>query len=585
MTKKYAYTAAGLILLAALALAFFSLRGDSITTDESPHIVSGYSYLTQKDMRLNPEHPPLIKDLAALPLLFQNINFDTGHPSWINDINGQWSAGSHFLYESGNNPETIALSARGAILLIFALLGLLVFKITKDKYGRAAALVALALTVFSPNILAHGRYVTTDIGASLGFLLAIYCLTRFLDKPGGWNLALAGASFGLAQLLKFSCFLLIPLYGFVLLVFYVSQNYQERHWGQSIFKLVKNLLAIIVIGYLLVWPVYQYHTWNYPTERQKNDTEIILNSFSYKPAANLVVQMTEKPILRPYAQYLLGLLMVMQRSGGGNTAYFLGEVSSTAWKSYFPVVYLLKEPVPVLIIMLVAVYYWFKRIFGTKKSLARLAEWVQKKPFEFAGLSFIVLYWTTSILGNLNIGLRHILPTLPFFYILAAGKITEWFREKKTISSRVGRGVLVFILMLWFITESVLTFPFYLSYFNTLAGGPANGYRYVADSNLDWGQDLKRLASFVEANNIEKIRLDYFGGGSPSYYLGDKYEKLDAGDISQRNGWLAVSATLLQGGRAAAAQGFDQNTTYYKWLDKYEPVAEIGYSIFVYKLD
>ncbi|MEK7609244.1 MAG: hypothetical protein AAB476_02085, partial [Patescibacteria group bacterium] len=84
---------------------------------------------------------------------------------------------------------------------------------------------------------------------------------------------------------------------------------------------------------------------------------------------------------------------------------------------------------------------------------------------------------------------------------------------------------------------------------------------------------------------IDKIKLDYFGGGNPEYYLGDKYEKLDAGNLGQRHGWLAVSATLLQNGRARAAKGFDQNTSYYRWLDKYEPVAKIGYSIFVYKLE
>ncbi|MBI2052149.1 MAG: hypothetical protein HYT38_00520, partial [Candidatus Sungbacteria bacterium] len=85
---------AAVIIISALGLAVFSVRGDAVTTDESPHITAGYSYLTQKDMRFNPEHPPLIKDLAALPLLFQKINLDTEHYSWKNDVNGQWAAGS-----------------------------------------------------------------------------------------------------------------------------------------------------------------------------------------------------------------------------------------------------------------------------------------------------------------------------------------------------------------------------------------------------------------------------------------------------------------------------------------------------------
>src|SRR3989344_4140327 len=135
MTKKYAYTAAGLILLAALALAFFSLRGDSITTDESPHIVSGYSYLTQKDMRLNPEHPPLIKDLAALPLLFQNLNAPVESASWTEDVNGQWEFGRLFFFESGNNPDSIMRASRTMMLLLLALTGIYLFKWARERYG------------------------------------------------------------------------------------------------------------------------------------------------------------------------------------------------------------------------------------------------------------------------------------------------------------------------------------------------------------------------------------------------------------------------------------------------------------------
>jgi hypothetical protein len=347
-------------------------------------------------------------------------------------------------------------------------------------------------------------------------------------------------------------------------------------------KCIWNLLIIFTIGFLLIWPVYQYHVWNYPAERQKSDTEFILTSFPFHPAANLTAWLADKPILRPYAQYLLGLLMTMQRSAGGNTAYFLGDVSSTAWKSYFPIVYLIKEPLPVLILILLTL---LAVVMPRKREWSGIKKWVADNPAEFTWISFIALYWISSIFGNLNIGLRHVLPTFPFIYILTVGKITEQFQKGKPLLKRLVMSALTSVLVLWLVIESILTFPNYLAYFNELAGGPANGYKYVVDSNLDWGQDLKRLKIFMEENGIKKIKLDYFGGSSPSYYLGDKYEKLDAGNISQRNGWLAVSATLLQGGRGIATKGFNQNTTYYRWLDNYEPRAKIGYSIFVYKLD
>lgn len=564
--------AAGVIMAISLILAVFSVKGDAITTDESPHITAGYSYLTQRDMRLNPEHPPLIKDLAALPLLFQKINFDTEHPAWKKDVNGQWAFGPHFLYESGNDTDKIAFSARVAVMLIFILLGLLVYKWGKERYGATAGLLALILTVLSPNVIAHARYVTTDVGAALAFVLAIYFFVKYINHPSGKHLVYAGLVFGVAQLIKFSLVLLIPLFIFTGFVYWILSR------KISLARLILSLGAIFVIGYLLVWPVYQFHVWNYPPERQKSDTVFHLANYPFKPAGQIVIQMTDQPLLRPYAQYALGLLMVFQRAGGGNTTYFLGEVSNQAWKSYFPVVYLLKEAIPILALIAIAVVSALVRSRWSRQSIRFF---IGNNFTEFVWLSFIALYWATSVMGNLNIGLRHVLPTFPFIYLLTAGQVTKWIQTLKIL-----KLPLVALLIVWLIIETISSYPHYLAYFNQLAGGPAKGYIYVADSNLDWGQDLKRLARYVEENKIDKIKLDYFGGSQPEYYLGAKYEKLDAHNVNQRHGWLAVSATLLQGGRAfSPTQGLKQDTTYYVWLDQYKPMAKIGYSIFVYRLD
>lgn len=580
--------AAGLIIAVAVALAIFSVRDESLTSDELSHIPAGYSYLTQKDMRINPEHPPLIKDLAALPLLFQNLKTDFTHPSWTKDVNGQWSFGANFMYETGNDADAIAFSSRIAAMLLFILLCWLVYKWGLEKYGSKAALLALTLTAFSPNMLAHARYVTTDVGAALGFVLALYFFVKFSNQPSKKNLVYAGLAFGLAQLLKFSLILLLPLYVFILAILYFVK---PRPWSNpkggvkhQVFDIKKSavsLLAILTIGYLLVWPVYQFHVWNYPPERQKSDTEFILGSYPFKPAARAVVWLADKPILRPYAQYLLGLAMVFQRTGGGNTTYYLGDVSAVAWKSYFPVVYLIKEPLPILLLILAALGL----MIGRSGSKIKIKKWIESHLAEFTWLAFIVLYWTTSIIGNLNIGLRHVLPTFPFIYLLVSGQIIKWLEAKSGVFEAGSKKFVLGALLAWLIFETAKIHPYYLAYFNQLAGGAENGYKYAVDSNLDWGQDLRRLAQYVEENKIDKIKLDYFGGGRPEYYLGDKYEYLRSGDTSQRRGWLAVSATFLQNGRGRATKGYNQGTTFYRWLDDYEPVAKIGYSIFVYKLD
>ena len=363
-----------------------------------------------------------------------------------------------------------------------------------------------------------------------------------------------------------------------------AKNKRFKRFGVRLGRYAKSLLLIFIIGYLLVWPVYQFHVANYPPERQVSDTAQILSSHPFPPAAKVTIWMADKPVLRPYAQYMLGLLMVFQRTAGGNTTYFLGDVSSTAWKSYFPTVFALKVPVALLALIVIALGTALARFWRAKKyNLKALAAWIRDNFAEFTFISFILFYWFTSIFGNLNIGLRHVLPTFPFIYLLIVWQTKKWLNPAK-ISRKPFRMFLMLVIVLWYFVVSVLTFPFYISYFNETIGGSINGYKYVADSNLDWGQDLKRLAEYVEENNIEIIKVDYFGGDSPPLRLGGAYRPLDS-SVPNQKGWLAISGTLLQNGRGVATKGFDQSTTHYRWLDQHEPVARIGFSIFVYNIE
>lgn len=555
---------AACLLVLMFLLAFFSLRGDSATMDELAHIPAGYSYISQKDMRINPEHPPLLKDLAGLSVWLGSkitarpIYFPSQVKSWQEDINGQWDFGREFLYQSGNNADKIIFWARLPMLLIMLLLGFYVFRWARQLYGNKAGLLALFLYSLSPTFLAHSRLVTTDVGAAAAFFIAIYYLVKWLQQPNKKNLIVAGLVFGLALLTKFSLVLLIPYFVFITLIWAIIKKR---------FQLIFGLFLIGLIGMALIWPIYQFHTWNYPPERQQADTEFILQSFGNRPLANLVVWMSDKPILRPYGQFFLGLFMVMQRAVGGNTTYFLGEVSAAGWHYYFPIVFLIKIPLPFLILILITLFafaYQIKKI---------------KFP-EFALISFFVFYWITTLTSNLNIGVRHILPTFPILYILVSGQVIHLKSYFKYF--------LLSILLIWYAFGAINIHPSFLAYFSDIVGGAKNGYKYVTDSNLDWGQDLKRLNQFVQENNIKTIYLDYFGGDSPEYRL---KEKLQAwwGDRNPKdlppNSWLAVSATLLQGGRGLAAPGFNQKTGYYNWLNQYEPVTVIGHSIFVYYIE
>ncbi|MEK7596257.1 MAG: hypothetical protein AAB564_01770, partial [Patescibacteria group bacterium] len=141
------------------------------------------------------------------------------------------------------------------------------------------------------------------------------------------------------------------------------------------------------------------------------------------------------------------------------------------------------------------------------------------------------------------------------------------------------------IFFLWILIEAVIAFPYYLSYYNELAGGPMNGHRYIVDSNYDWGQDLKRLKDFTDEAGLDKINLDYFGGGSPKYYLGEKFKSWESAKGAPVQGeWLAVSATILNGAQAEPAKRFIRNPQdSYQWLKNKKPIARAGTSIFIYK--
>jgi len=566
-----------LFIALMIILAIVSLKQESAIMDEVAHTPAGYSYLTQKDMRLNPEHPPLLKDLSAIPLLFvKGITFPNDIYSWTEKVNGQWDFGFNFLYESNNDADQIMFWSRLPMLLLLILLGFLIYRFTRKLYGKWPAFIATFLFAFSPTFIAHGRYVTTDVGAAFGFFIATFFFIKYLQKDNKKNLILAGIFFGVAQLIKFSLILLLPFFGLLLLI-WIWVN-KKRFW-----KYIWKFILIVIIGYLLVYPVYLFHIIDYPAERQISDTEHHASHFPLKPAGDLVKWMSKQPILRPYSQYTLGLFMVFQRATGGNTTYFLGDVTNKGWHSYFPIMYIIKTPLALQILTIIALLFlaWQCKKITKKKIFPRIKNWLKKYFVEFAMLLFLAIYWAASIKSNLNIGVRHILPTFPFVYILLSGQIKRIFDKLK---KPIIFYIIIAVLLIWYAISSLAIFPYYLSYFSELVGGAKNGYIYATDSNLDWGQDVKRLVKWLDEQGIDKIYLDYFGGATPEYYLGDKLERWwDKRDPKEAKGkYVAISATFLQQNRANPTKGWSQRTDHYLWLNDYEPVIVIGNSIFVF---
>jgi len=572
-----------IIISLAVVFSITSFWNDSLIVDEIPHVGSGYGYVKALDYRLNPEHPPLAKALAAIPLLFLNLTqtaFETKF--WLTDINGQWDFGRFLIFQSGNNADLITRVVKFPMLIFFILSALLVYKWTNKLYGKFAGIISLILFSFSPTIIAHSRFVTTDVPALFGILLASFFFIKYLKEPNRKNLWIAGITFGIAMLTKFSTFLLVPFFIIIAIVYgFITGNRISK------LKPLLNTILIFVIGFVfIVWPVYYLFTYNYPPARQAADAEFLLSSFGSRTLANIVVFLADKPVVKGLAQYGLGLLMVAQRAVGGNTTYFLGEVSATGWKYYFPIVYALKEPLPWLILLIISIIFLAWQVNFRNFRFKNISIWLRNHFVEFIMLLWLVIYWTSSIKSNLNIGVRHLLPTYPFAIILVSGqikRIINYFGRRKV--KLFTFYFLLFTFLGWYIFEFVNVWPYYLTYFNQIAGGPSKGYRYVADSNLDWGQDLKRLSKWTEENNIEKIHLDYFGWSDPAYYLKERYRRMWAGKYKNAadfikqtgGGYLAVSLTFFMGSR-------ENIDTSYLWLENIKPIANIGNSIWVWRV-
>ena len=354
---------------------------------------------------------------------------------------------------------------------------------------------------------------------------------------------------------------------------------------------LKSILVFLVGFIIIVWPVYFIQTLGYPPEKQLLDTVAMSSSFNNSNkivglARDSVVWASDKPVIRGAGHYALGLMMVFQRATGGNKIYFRGNVGDEGGKLYFPIVYFAKEPLGWWLLVVIALIFTLYQLSKNRFKSVNWDSWARKYFLELSMLIWLALYWYTSISSNLNIGVRHILPVFPFSIMLVAGqldRLKNYIESKKL--KKIFYGVVIASLS-WLIFANISIWPYYLTYFNSAIGGPEKGYKIAVDSNLDWGQDLKRLEDWVKNKNIDIIELDYFGWADQNYYLRGKWAPVHSNTYSnledfknenKTDGWIAISATFLMNSIGDPNEG-------YWWLREIEPEIRIGNSIFVYHI-
>ena len=567
-------------------LAFGSSAGDSLTVDESPHIAAGYSYVVEGDYRLNPEHPPLPKLLSGISIWVgarlnnQDISFPNNISAWTDKVNAQWDMGYAFLFNSGNDANNIIWWARLPTILV-SLLGLtyIIYSVFYHTKNKSIALISGFLYAFSTNVIAHGRLVTTDLIASLSFLLVIDIWSRYLKAPSSKNIVYLILAIAFAFLSKFSTILLLPLlvltgFGYIII----------KYWRDKII-LTKSLLLIrdfIIIGlgvFVLINLVYFVAMRNMSVGTQ---LQLVRESF---PQDNQVSEITKQtlssiiqfPGLQYFGQYLLGQAMVVQRVGGGNTTFLLGQFTNQSFVEYFPLTYLLKENL-VIILSLFSIILSSIFIIPVKLQSKNISWQVSMlNNWYLINITIMILiYWFISIRGNLNLGIRHILPAVILTYIVIAFGIV-----KILIPLRFTR-VLLSVFLITYVLSTILSYPNYISNLNILAGQD-QGYQIFTDSNLDWGQDLKRLNNWTKKQNIDTLYIDYFGTADAQYYLPNtKIIPVKSTDGPQI-GYTAISATMLQDSfyQKQNNPGYQE----YWWLAWRSPDYIIGNSILIYYND
>ncbi|MBI4149509.1 glycosyltransferase family 39 protein [Candidatus Woesearchaeota archaeon] len=547
------HVAVAALLLLHIALTADILQQKSATSDEPPHIAAGYSYITERDFRYNPEHPPLIKEIAAFPLLFLNVSLEQGI-AWEQVY--EWPAGRNFLFENSEDPDTILFWARMPMVLLSALLGFVVFLFARRWYGNSAGIFALFLYAFSPLVLGNAWIVQTDVAAALALAASLYCFWLVLQQPSWKRIVVLGIVLGLSLASKFTAAFILGIM-VLLLIIYLIWFWQRIVWKRNLVLLVVGKgIVMLFIAWLILAASYgfTFSTFFNTSLKTKLATEAIPGMH---PSLEGIAAATLIPVPLP-EQYVQGLYQVIRQSKTGYPAYLLGEVKSGGWWQYFPLAFLIKTPIAFLIMLTLAFWHtrtlvksWFRELFILL-------------PATLIFLSFMA--------GQLNIGIRHILPVYPLLFIFAS----------KLINYRRWMTVFVITLSIWYAAATLIIHPHELAYFNELVG-PEHGPDFLIDSNIDWGQDLKGLAAYLGEHNItEQIWLMYWGPDRMEYRSSQfvKYRRiLDENMVCKPvSGYIAVSVNFLKGMTKEEQHCFD-------WLKGEEPMKRIGYSIYLYRTD
>ena len=498
MPRRRAHAVAFLLVLMFLGELVFSVHRQSLSWDEGDHIYAGYESWAAGEFGINPEHPPLLKEIATLPLLTMHLSAPPRKSPRFSKTEAYFN-GRSLIYDNGGLETASKIIFRTRMMAaIFSLaLATVVYFAGLEIFGPVAGLFGLALVVFEPNLIAHGAYVTTDMAVTFGIFATVYALYRFRVRPSIGRLAVVGAATGVALALKHSAVLLLPI-TLVLLVFELVRPRAEEKRAQVLRLYAAAFAAAIVVGLPILWASYHFRFLAHPDGGMQPSLSAYMNSLH--GAEPKVYGFLARWHILPES-YLYGMVDIRVQSVAGQSfpTYIFGQVHAHGVPYYFPAAFVIKSTLGFMLLLVLTIYAVFSK---------HLAGWQR--------LSYLavppLVYLLVAIATGLNIGARHILPMYPFLAVLIGGAVVSIWREKRL-------WIYATLLLLgWHVWSATRSAPNYLAYSNELFGGPANTHRYLTDSNTDWGQQLVSVKKYLDRHNIHDCWFGYFVQPSIDYH-------------------------------------------------------------------
>ena len=566
MTRQFFLTFAAILLLVLMALlAGGAARQESPTFDEIAHIAAGVSYLQKLDMRMNEEHPPLAKVVAAVPLVLRGAHADYSNVSWtvchkmFYQFLGEWVFGHWFLM-TWNDPYSTLMWARVPMLLLTLLLGLTLFIYGSRLGGPWGGLLCLSAFVTMPAFIAFGPLVITDIAITLLWVLAVWQLPTMWRSPSCRSVVVFGLTLGGAFLSKFSSGLLFFVFVAVALSLRFKplpeqpvEKTELRRWRRRAWR---NFAVGTLWAALFVYIVYFVMSWN-----ESTDSLGIIPHFP----ASLVL----RRLLMPVWLYLRGLAFFAM-SASSRPTFILGHAYPHGVWFYFPALFLLKMQLTflVLLLMAIAAALLVRRMSPGKFAITagRELEW------RSVWVSLLV-FIGACMLNRLDISIRHFSVALALVILLLVPlpRMLSLLRESFPQATRVGNWLAVALVLASTVT-AIRTYPNYLPYLNSLSMGRP-GYTLVNDSNLDWNQAMPEVENFVRQRGLKQVLLDEYGVVEPAGYV-PQAVLWDCQQPAGNDGgqWAVVSANYMLG------------SGYCIWLMRYEHQALAGGSMYAVRL-